>query len=102
MRGSILELTTISQDFRFEVVGGVLGALNIWNIAIVPSLLTNCSVWTEISEASLKLCEEQQNMLGRSLLKMTGLTPIPALRALTALLGFKWRIWQENSCWWWP
>ena len=31
VRGSILELTTISQDFRFEVVGGVLGALDIWN-----------------------------------------------------------------------
>ena len=96
MRGSILELTTISQDFRFEVVGGVLGALDIWNIAIVPSLLTNCSVWTEMSEALIKLCEEQQNMLVRSLLKMPGLTPIPALRALTGLLGFQWRIWQEK------
>ena len=53
VRGSILELTTISQDFRFEVVCGVLGALDIWNIAIVPSLLTNCSVWTEMSEASV-------------------------------------------------
>ena len=35
-------------------------------------------------------------MLVRSLLKMPGSTPIPALRALTALLGFKWRIWQEK------
>ena len=35
-------------------------------------------------------------MLVRSLLKMPGSTPILALRALTGLLGFKWRIWQEK------
>ena len=43
----------VSTGRREEVVGGVLGALDIWNIAIVPSLLTNCSVWTEMSEASV-------------------------------------------------
>ena len=61
MRGSILELTTISQDFRFEVVGGVLGALDIWNIAIVPSLLT-CS-----PAPQLQFVDRDQRGLGQAL-----------------------------------
>jgi hypothetical protein len=96
VRGAILELTTLCQDFRMEVVGGVRGAIDLWNICIIPSLLNNCGTWTEITEKSVKLCEDQQNMFVRSMMRMPGSTPIPALRALTGLMGMRHRIYQEK------
>ena len=96
VRGAILELTALSQDFRMAVVGGTMGALDIWEICIVASLLSNCGTWTEITEQTEKLCEDQQNMFIRSIMRMPGSTPIPALRALTGLMGMRWRIWREK------
>ena len=96
VRGSILELTALSKDFRMEVIGGVLGAFDIWEICIVPALLNNCSTWTEISESSEKLCEDLQSVFVRSLFHLPASTPIPALRGLTNLLSMRSRIWQEK------
>ena len=35
-------------------------------------------------------------MFVRSLLRMPRSTPVPALRALTGLLGMRWRIWEQK------
>ena len=96
VRGSILELTALSKDFRMEVVGGVQGAIDLWEICIVPSLLSNCGVWTEISENSEKECEDLQSMFVRSLFHLPASSPIPALRGLTGMLSMKARIWEEK------
>ena len=39
-----MEAAAIVEDFRMQVVGGLMGARELWNLAIVPSLLNNCSV----------------------------------------------------------
>ena len=75
VRGAVMELTVLTQDFRMEAVGGVLGAIDVWNVCILPSLLNNCGVWTNITEKAIKLCEEQQSMFVRSILRLPGSTP---------------------------
>ena len=40
-KGSIYETAAIMKDFRMQVVGGMVGAFNIWEGAIIPSLLAN-------------------------------------------------------------
>ena len=89
VKSSILELTSLCQDFRMEVVGGVLGAFDIWEICIVPTLLNNCGVWINVDKKCAKLYEDQQNMFLRSLFKLPSSAPIPGMRAITGMLGKK-------------
>jgi hypothetical protein len=51
-KGAIYELAAVCADYRMQVVGGMIGAIDIWNVCIVSSLLSNFSVWTEISKKS--------------------------------------------------
>ena len=79
-----------------QVVGGMLGALDIYNTCIVSSLLNNCSVWVDIQERSIKRLDALQNIFVKTLLHLPDSTPVPALRAITGQLGMKWRVWQEK------
>ena len=38
----IFEIIAILQDNRFQVLGGLLGAIDVFELAIIPSLLNNC------------------------------------------------------------
>ena len=51
-----------------QIVGGMMGALTIWNSCIIPSLLNNCSTWagiTDHSERRLKHSSPQKEGLPR-------------------------------------
>ena len=96
VKGAILELKALCEDYRMQVVGGMLGALDIYNTCIVSSLLNNCSVWVDIQEKSIKRLDTLQNMFVKTLLHLPDSTPVPALRAITGQLGMKWRVWQEK------
>jgi hypothetical protein len=98
VKGAIYELAAVCADYRMQVVGGMIGAINIWNVCIVSSLLSNCSVWTEISKKSIKQLDDLQNLFVRTLLHLPSSTPLPGLRGITGLLGMKWRVWQEKLC----
>ena len=96
VKGAIYELKALSEDYRMQVVGGMLGALDIYNTCIVSSLLTNCSVWVNMNEKSIKRLDGLQNLFVKTLLHLPDSTPVPALRAITGQLGMKWRVWQEK------
>ena len=96
VKGAIYELKTLCEDYRMQVVGGMLGALDIYNTCIVPSLLNNCSVWVDIKEKSVKQLDALQNMFVKTLLHLPDSTPSLALRAITGMRGMLWRIWEEK------
>ena len=37
------EIKAIPDDYRMQAVGGMMGAWDLWNLAVVSSLINNCS-----------------------------------------------------------
>ena len=79
-----------------QAVGGLMGAWDLWNMAIIPSLLNNCGVWTEIDEKTVQRLEDLQNTYVRRVLHVPLSTPKVSLRSETGLLSIKHRIWEEK------
>ena len=110
VKGSIYELRAIVEDFRMQAVSGIESAIDLYESCIVPSLLANCSTWTDIKEQTVKRLDATQDLFGRVLLQVPQSSPRLATRASLGQLGMKWRIWeakillvlaiweQEDSC----
>ena len=64
-KAAIFETRAIMQDYRFSSISGLLGALDIWEGAIVQALLYNSETWTEISDATIESLDSLQNMFLR-------------------------------------
>ena len=96
VRGSIFELKALCEDFRLQICGGMMGAIDILNMAIFPSLLANCGTWVNISKETVKKLDALQNLFGKVLLRLPSSTVLPAYRAETGLRVMLWRIWEEK------
>ena len=77
VKGSIYELRALIEDFRMQAVGGMMAAIDLYESCIVPSLLTNCGTWTEMTEKEENLLEEIQNMFCRAVLQVPVSSPNP-------------------------
>ena len=66
----------------------------MWNLVVVPSLLSNCGIWTEIS--MMDELDELQNTFIRRVLQVPVSTPKVSLRSETGLLSMKLRIWAAK------
>ena len=84
-------------------MGGLIAGLEIWELAIIPSLLNNCQIWVNISEKSITMLEELQNKMYRILLNVPKTSPTPSLcwdmggiqmrfRIITKKLEFLWHL----------
>jgi hypothetical protein len=98
VKAAILELKSVCEDYRMDVVGGMLAAIDLFNVCIVSSLLSNSGTWIGIKLKSIERLDALQNMFVCQLLHLPPSTPRVALRAICGLLGMKWRIWEEKIC----
>ena len=78
-KAAIFEVRGIADDYRMHKAGGLLGAFDIWEMAIVQALLNNSETWLYICEDSVKDLEEIQNLFLRVVLDVPASTPKPAL-----------------------
>ena len=53
--------------------------LDIWEMVYIPSLLNNSSTWMEVDDGTIKMLDDLQDMLYRSLLSVPVSTPRAAL-----------------------
>ena len=81
-----------------QAIGGMLGACDIWEKAIVPKLLANCGSWVQIDSSTIKLLEETQNLYCCLVYACPGSTPKPALRGQAGLLDMEHRVYLEKVC----
>ena len=65
---AINEVKSIIEDCRMQSVGGALAGLEIWELAFIPSILTNADTWVEIDTESIKILNNLQYMMYRNLL----------------------------------
>ena len=77
---SIIEVTAILEDFRIDTMGGMSAGLEIFELAILPSLLNNADVWIELGKTSRDKLENLQNTMFRYLFGVPESTPTPLLR----------------------
>jgi hypothetical protein len=49
--GAIFELKAAIEDLRMQMIGGIKCGLDIWEMALIPSLLNNASMWTNTDTA---------------------------------------------------
>ena len=91
-KGAIFETVAILKDFRMQVIGGMQGAFDIWERAIIPSLLANCGSWVAISKTTLKTLNDLQNLFCRMAYSCPGSTPLPALRGQAGLYDIEHRV----------
>ena len=96
VKGSIYELRSLVEDFRMQAVGGMMAAIDLYESCIVPSLLTNCGTWTEMTEKEENLLEEIQNMFCRAVLQVPVSSPKPSLSAVFGLTSMKVRVMEAK------
>ena len=75
----IVETRAIIDDCRVNTVGGLVAGLDIWELAIIPSLMNNCQTWINIGKNSLDMLEDLQNTMYRTLLCVPKSCPMPSL-----------------------
>ena len=98
VRGAMHETKAIMSDFQMQAMGGMAGAWDIWERAILPSLLSNCGSWMGMTKKIKNLLNEQQNMFLRMIYSCPPSTPLLALRTQAGMLDMEHRVWVEKVC----
>ena len=93
---NIIEVSFILEDFRIDTIEGLKSGLDIFEMAILPSLLNNADVWIFINEQTVNRLENLQNMMYRQLFAVPNSTPTPMLRLDLGSLNMKERIHQKK------
>ena len=60
VKNAIFELNAIMEDTKMMIIGGVKGALSIWEIGILPMMIHNCDTWTDIDDDDMNELEDLQ------------------------------------------
>ena len=93
---AIIEVSAILDDFRIDSIGGLKAGLEIFELAIIPSLLNNSSVWIDIGKTSLDKLNTLQNTMFRYLFAVPDGTPTPILRYDLGSLSMEERVIQNK------
>ena len=76
---SIFEISTLMDDCRSHVTGGITTALEIWEMAVCPYLLNNCDTWCGVTDSAIEELDKLQNLFYRVILQVPVGCPIPMM-----------------------
>ena len=96
IKGAALEIRSIIEEFQMQMMGGMMAAWELWEKALIPSLLNGSGTWICEGKKTVNLCDDLQNFFWRVMLCVPESCPKVALRCETGMIGMKWRIWQEK------
>ena len=88
----IIEISSILDDFRIDSLGGLKAGLDIYELALVPSLLYNADTWVDLRDETLIKLEDMQNTMFRYLFAVPKSTPRPIMRFDLGQLSMKEKI----------
>ena len=91
----INETISIIEDCRYNKLGGLRSAKEIWELAIVPSLLNNSELFSIEDPKTQKILEDFQSTLYRGLLALPKSCPLPALPYESNSLLMKYRVYSK-------
>ena len=98
IKGATMEIKTIIEEFQMQVMGGMMAAWELWERALVPSLLSGAGTWFGLKDNKnvIEMCDNLQNYFWRVMLTVPESCPKIALRCETGMVGMKWRIWTAK------
>ena len=96
IKGATMEIRSIVEEYQMQSLGGLAAAWELWERALLPSLLSGAGTWLGECKEAIGLCDNLQNFYWRIILKVPESCPKVALRCETKMLGMKWRLWQEK------
>ena len=79
-----------------QAMGGLMVAWELWERALVPSLLSGAGTWTGDIGNAVDLADKIQEFFWRVILGVPESCPKIALRCEPSQLGLKWSIWMEK------
>ena len=91
-----MELCSIVEEYTMQAICGLMAASELWERALIPSLLSGAGTWIGDCKEAIDICDELQNFFWRVILRVPESCPKVALRCETKMLGMKWRVWQEK------
>ena len=91
-------MKSIMEDFWLQTIGGMAGAIDVWEMGICAKLLANCGSWVGIGKAALKQLNQLQESYLRMVYSCPLFTPIPALRALAGVWDMDHKVALEKVC----
>ena len=97
IKGAAIEVKAIIEDFHMQAMGGLVAAWELWEKALIPSLLSGAGTWLGNIEDAISLCNKTQNFYWRTVLKVPESCPKLALLCEPNMTDAKWRIW-ETKC----
>ena len=96
IKGATLEIKQIIEDYKMQALGGLAAAWELWEQALIPSLLVGAGKWIGDVQEAVKFCNSIQEFYWKTILKIPDSCPKLALRCETFSQGIKWRIWEEK------
>ena len=96
VKGACYEAAAIVVDWRAQVVGGFMSAINLFEITILPTLLYNDETWVEISKEAEDRLENLQLFFLRLVLRVPKSTLKIALKTETGMMSMRLRIWKKK------
>ena len=97
VKGAMNEAKAIMEDFQMQAIGGMAGTWDLWERAILPSLIANCGSWIGIGTQTYKTLNEIQNTYLRMIYSCPPSTPLLALRTQAGMMDLQQRIWVEKG-----
>ena len=94
IKGAMFEVKSVIDEFQMQAIGGMMAAWELWEKAMIPSLLSGAGTWMGISQKEEEECNKLQDMFWRIMLEVPESCPRIALRAETRMIDMKHRIWQ--------
>ena len=92
----MVQAKLLVEDFRAQALGGIVVGLDMWEAAILPTLLYNCSTWVELDKEAEEKLEDLKLHYLRLFLAVPVSCPKVALILHTGVLSMKHRIWIEK------
>ena len=98
IKGATMEVKTIIEDFQMQAIIGMRAASELWERAMIPSLLSGAGTWfgLKANKKVIEMCDNLQNFFWRVMLAVPESCPKIALRCETGMMGIKWRIWKAK------
>ena len=96
VKGALYEAAAIVDDWRAQCIGGFRSALDLWELAILPTLLYNSEMWVDIPKVAEETLEDLQFFFVRLILRVPQGTPKVSLQSETGLLSMRLRIWKRK------
>ena len=96
IKGAAIEVKSIIEDFQMQAMGGLVAAWELWEKALIPSLLSGAGTWLGSIEEAITLCNKIQYFYWRTVLKIPESCPKLALLCEPNMTDVKWRIWEAK------